>query len=394
MNEEELRLLEQSVEGENFGTQETNPQRLQELTPEIQNQNAVVNRARPQNRMTGVSNFLANPEVQNALLQFGRAFTGNDPNAAGTILADAGEANLQSRGNQRALEAFESGEDIATAAGRFADPDTVAGLQARRQQENQFDEQMSLEAESLGLQREELESNVTYRTAKLALDEELAEATIANNAAMRENEEKLNDGRIAFWEAQAAALGQKGEGAGENFALRTQEFLATLEEQEQLIANEITNIADAFRDIDVDISQSQLRQLQSGDISVADIDFSDADLSYIPGLAESPWTPRLEDVVGPLQKELRRNVSRAQAVRGEKMTLLNIQARRLGGQGRITEDGSGSPEGGGEGGADAPGSSAENPIQINTVQGLEDVPIGTHVNYLGTQGVWNGETIR
>lgn len=357
----------------------------QELTPEIRQASPVVNTARPQNRMSGVTNFLANPEVQNALLQFGRAFSRDQPGEAGTILANAGEQVIGSNADQAALRAFESGGDIAAAAGRFANPDLVTQLQDRRQQQEQFEERLTLESRGLDLQETSIENDSIINTARLTLDEGLATARIQNMESQSRVAEQTADARQTWWEAQADALGQGGR--TESLALRRNEFLGLLDEQQSLIDDEVDQIVHALEDIDISLTDTELRQLRSGDVSIDDLDLSSADISGIPFYRNAE---EAEAQAGALTRELKDTLRRQRSIQLEKDNIINVQSRAL--------SGLEAPQAEGDEGSDLPEEAQpqgtpESPVIVNSTTRLENLPVGSYVNFLGTQGRWNGSTI-
>lgn len=223
-----------------------------EVTPEMKTKFPVVNNARKKNKLSGVSDFLANPEVQNALLQFGRAFSeaGNYTGVpgVGSNLADAGENVIRGNANQKALEAFERGEDPAQAAGRFADPELVSRLQQQQSQIEQFNEQIDIQQQSLGLEEKALKNNKAYQTAKLTQDAELAREQMQLQAEGQEIEKGMVEARKDLIRAQEALAYARANAAGrqnapdvKQLAEATTEYLDTLQQQRLNLQDQLSS---------------------------------------------------------------------------------------------------------------------------------------------------------
>lgn len=372
------------------------PEQLQELNDEIANTAPVVNRARSQGRFQGITNFLENPQVQEALLTFGRAFGGPRSETANTI-AEGFMAMQQRTGNQAALEAAESGDPIAEAAGRFADAGLVAGLQESRQvaeqtaarlglDERQFDESIRQFDESLNVEQQmmelrELGADRDYglALARLELDEESFNARVEQVKEDQRIREELNQGQIAYWEALAAR--EQGTGGRENYALRTAEFLETLQEQEQNISQQINTLQDIAAKASPSPSfiESQLpysarvqqfarnfpeRQGRAIEEAVA----ADRRVSLQPG--EGDPTQRLQRQIEDLENRLS-NIRQMQS------GLMATQASRLGAGTITNEEGQEVPA------ETQPGTSQDNPIVARNLQDVANVPEGSFVIFQG-----------
>lgn len=371
-------LDDQATLNPNFGE----PQEI-EITEEMKAQNPVVNKARSRNQISGVSDFLANPEVQNALLQFGRAFSeaGNMTGVpgVGAQLADAGEGVIRENANQRALEAFERGEDPAQAAGRFADPELVTRLQDRRQQQEQFEQEMDLRGRELNIRETQLRNDSIFQAAQLGLDKDLAEARINNLEKQTEIDQQIADARQAWWEAQAEALGQEGQ--SENFALRTNEFIEVLGSQRNLLDEEVQQARDLLADMDVRLSDAEIQQLQSGELDASELDLSDADISNWPW----PFPQDSEKARAQAQslvQQLDDALTARESLDAQMESLRNVQTARLTGDTTAQQRQQQQEEGGGA----QPQGTPDSPVQVNSMRELETMPVGSVVNFLGTVG--------
>lgn len=254
MDEEQLLALQEAVlQGGNvdaltLGSVEGANQRLIELTPEIAAQRSVVNTAREQGRPQGVTNFLANPEVQAALAAFGRAFAA-PRGEAGAILAGFAENRLAQRGNTAALQAAESGQPIAEAGGQFADPGLVAGLQQEsrlaeasraelglsreqfQEAQRQFNTEVGFRERITRLQETGQSQDIALRTAAQALDRESFESRADLLERQFQLETRVQEKQIEYTNFLISQEGKNNE----NLALRTTEFLEILDQQEQLL---------------------------------------------------------------------------------------------------------------------------------------------------------------
>ena len=254
MDEEQLLALQEAVlQGGNvdaltLGSVEGANQRLIELTPEIAAQRSVVNTAREQGRPQGVTNFLANPEVQATLAAFGRAFAA-PRGEAGAILAEFTENRLAQRGNTAALQAAESGQPIAEAGGQFADPGLVAGLQQEsrlaeasraelglsreqfQEAQRQFNTEVGFRERITRLQETGQSQDIALRTAAQALDKESFESRADLLERQFQLETRVQEKQIEYTNFLISQEGKNNE----NLALRTTEFLEILDQQEQLL---------------------------------------------------------------------------------------------------------------------------------------------------------------
>lgn len=379
-----LSLTEAIVEPETL----TNPeQRLQELTPEIAASAPVVNSARPQGRMQGVTNFLANPEVQMAMAAFAKAFTKNDPNAAGTILANAAEGTVRERSNQRALEAAEGGQKIAEVAGRFASPELVAQLQQNRelvqlqQQRNNLSEQeLQQQAEQFEVQTGFEERLTRLREIGQAQDFGLSVAaaqfdiaSFNRRADLLEREANINE-RVAEKNMEYTDF-LMGQGAqnNENFALRTNEYLEVLGEQEAILKEDLNQINDMIEDLDaLWINRDDVGFFRSDAVSSG---IREVEASGLP----TPDPRTRNNTRDALQQLYRRKQEKLASHKAMIESLQAAQTARLGG----------TPVSGSEGGItdeQAQAIDAQNrptPQRIATASAARQYPVGTVLQFNG-----------
>lgn len=343
-----------------------------EITSEMKRNNPIVNKARNRNPISGVTDFLQNPEIQNALVAIGQSIS-NAGNYSGQpnpvdILGDTAREGITGQANQRALQAFEQGEDISAAAGRFADPELVANLQARRQQAEQFDEEMELEGKRLGLDEEMMRRNSIFKAAQFAQDKKLATAELENMRKQTEIDQQMADARQAYWEA----IANREQGAdNENLALRTNEYLQVLNEQDQVLDDTIGNTLTALENMEVNISEQQLRQLKNGIIDINDINIEDADVSNWP----YPFDRRgdeAQSLARNLLSELGTQIKAQQTAKAQINALKSAQTERLTGKGEEEIEQ--------ERQEMLPGSRT-NPLPVSTVQEMKNKQPGTFVKY-------------
>jgi hypothetical protein len=168
--------------------------------------------------------------------------------------------------------------------------------------------------------------------AKLTQDKELAKRRLENMEKQSQIDQQMADARQDWWEAQAEVLGEGG--SQENFALRTNEFLDVLNQQETAYNSEVRDIQDALSQLDVDVKQSDLNKLAAGELSPEDFDVSEADQGW--------WDVRgreAEAQATALVSQLQDAVQNRESTRSQIENLQNVQAARLGGQARQTEGG-------------------------------------------------------
>lgn len=384
MNEELqelLRLMEQAPGGVptrgDIPTPTLSPETEQELTPELREKRVVLNRARGNGRITNATQFLANPEVQNALITFGQAFS-NAGNYTGQpnpidVIGNAGRQQLQSNANRAAFQAFEEGRPITESTNRFADPNVISSLLQMRQQEEQFGAQLTEEQRQFNqeidlagraqdLDRDIFRNDVILRRA--AQNQDAEEFNKQYEIVKREQElaEEVGQARVGLMEAQAdwfmrRESGTGGAGSRESLLLRTNEFLQLLGEQEQLLTQKIDQYDSQIEDIEENLEAGFLQT--TGDI------FAQGFNPFTPvpeGGYQAGATRR--NMQAELQKENSQlkqlKDQRAEAVealndtRQQQKTLRQVQSGRLGagdeGEGtteaerRAAEEGTGEPQ--------------------------------------------------
>jgi len=338
----------------------------QELNDNIKENAVVVNKARNQNKMTGMAQLLQQPAIQNALLEMGKAFVGGKEGTAATSLAQGGQALIRQTANQRAQKAFEEGEDIAQAAGQFADPKLVSRLQQQQQQKEQFDQRMEIKEQGLDIERTRLLNDSVYRFAKQQMDGDMAEARIQNMEKQAKIDQQVADARQAYWES----IANQEEGNAKNLALRTNKFIEVLDKRKSTYDQEVRDIKNMLSDLDVDLDRSTIQSLKSGDITVDQVDISSADDSNLP-LYSGQGQQKAQALVGQLDTVLRQK-SRTESTLNN---LESVQSARLG-----AGSGQPSPDTGGGGDND----------QQNTPVGTQDAPVKLSYDAAVTkpQGSW------
>jgi len=376
MNEEELLALQEAALSP---IAIANPQqRLQELTPEIASQRAVVNQARPQGRLQGVTNFLSNPEVQSALVAFGQAFTSPDPAAT---LGGFTQNLLAQRGNQAALEAAESGQPIAASAGQFADPNLVAGLQQGREQREQFNREIGLAEASQQLQRTRLENDIVFQQAQLKNDTALATARIENLKASEAVEERLSIARSNLFNAQAQALLSDNPRNNENLSLRTNEFFEILNEQQGIVQGEIDLLEDLLAEAESEAGSILARGAASVASSVSPV--AGAQLAGREAVRVSQ-----DPTVSRLRVELANSREQLADIAEQRALLREVQTARLTGGGGERGTGTQTAQGTGssqqtQASQPQPQGTPEAPVQVSTAQQLDALPAGSVASFLG-----------
>lgn len=359
-----------SLTGEFMAQREgTNPQVTQtgerELTEEELQNNPVINNARRggQNRISGVSDFLANPEVQNALINFGQAFA-NQGNFTGqdnpiNQIGEAGRGVIQRNANQRAMEAFERGQDPAQAAGQFADPELVTQLQQQQQQQEQFNREMEAQERSLDIKETQLKQDWALNAAKLIGNQEIAQQELQLkkqeneiNESLQEQREKLLEAQTKLMEARAGAEGQQDI---EDLAQVTSEYLDLLDQQQENLRARLENVeaideemndlltgGGALRStfgVNLNTNEAAVkRQARELGIPVKTDDQGNLDMQAI------------QEQVDNQKDQIQQQINQAET---QKQTLRVAQSQRL--------SGGGVPTGGGGGDTSAVGSSKENP---------------------------------
>jgi len=345
------------------------------ITDAMKKAKPVVNKARSGNKLSGVSDFLGNPAVQMALINFGQAFA-NAGNYSGqdnpiNQIGNAGKQFIISNANNKALKAFEQGKPIAQAAGQFADPNLVANLEQRRQQHEQFNKEYKLEIKKFGLQEDKVKNDATYQTAVLANDKKLASAKIHDMKFMEDANKDLTKARAEYLRAQANKLNNVGSQNTYDAKYRN-DYLTALDTQDRTIQDSIDTVVSGLENnLDVTISDKQLQQLENGVITTADIDLSSADASSLPFYSGDNPQKQAQKMLGSLQSLVRQK----QENRAQANLIQEAQTQALSGASKsdVNKERQSNLYGG-----------QDNPIPVTGQDEIRQQPAGTYVDYYGT----------
>lgn len=409
MNEELLELMNALESGDTVGTaavptQGVGSQPEQELTPDIKQKVPVVNRARKQNRMTGITNFLENPEVQNALISFGQAFS-NAGNYSGQpnpidVIGDIGRQLIQGNAEQRALEAYEAGEPIAESAGRFARPELIADLQARSeerkaraarlgmderelaQRQQEFEQQIDLQQKQLELQDFDVRNNAFLQKAKLDADVDQWNQRYEILKQEADSTQRYQNARAELAEAQTAAL----EEGGDTSALVDQgnRFMETLTEQQNVLQSKRSTLINDLNNLDGDIKFLGFNP-ETGEPGF-EVNRRGFNMFVTPKeMQESVINdPNVKQAV-ELAKELRNTNQQLSAVESDAAFVRALQRARLGG-GEAPADGGNNGEGEGNETTLEPEGTVENPVPVTSKEEALAKPPGSIVTIMGQVG--------
>ena len=360
------------------------------ITDAMKKAKPVVNKARSGNKLSGVSDFLGNPAVQMALINFGQAFA-NAGNYSGqdnpiNQIGNAGKKFITSNANNKALKAFEQGKPIAQSAGQFADPNLVANLEQRRQQHEEFKQKLDLQAQQLGLNTKQYEADAGYKFATLNLNEKQANARIEHLKNADEVAKKKNDAYIKWLEAKAKHLGEGGN--SENLALRRNEYLQILDQQKaaaQQNVNDLQNVVNKINESGQGAISSIYSKAFSNAMGVSAVDIA----------SKTGHTVSLENAKYQLdqaQKELNR-------VNQEYDSVRKTQSAELGNGGdqnkNTQQSASKQQSTGGQqnnGGQTSQGTK-EQPIEVTSSDQLQNISPDSYVNYFGTVYIWDGSKL-
>lgn len=366
-----------------------------ELTDDIRRAKPVVNTARNGSRVRNATSFLSNPEVQNALISFGQAFS-NAGNFTGQpnpidVIGEAGRARIRSNADLEALRAFEEGRPIAGSTNRFANPELIAGLQARRQQgelaqqeltaeQQQFRESINLQERQTKLQEDKFRVDTVLQRAAQRQDAEQFNARFELLEREQTVSEQLADAREQYWDRLGrAALLREEDGGGnvQDLLLRTEKFLGLLGEQEQLQEQLLTQTDQEIDRLEEELMQRAENRPTFGQVT------DEMSLFGSPLGASTIERLTRENVQGAeelqsLQRQREDIVSQINDIRNQKKLARQVQAANLG---------LGSAEG--EGGTDATGEqqtgeqtretgSRENPLDV-TITEMGNLPDGSIV---------------
>ena len=214
------------------------------LTPDMKKNLVVVNDARPSQK-GGISELLSRPEVQYALMEFGRAVSGGYKNTPGTILANAGENLLQSQANQRAYQAYQNGGDVAKAGGTFASPQVLSQLSTMSERKNEFNKQYQLQLAQSNLNKQKVNNDFALQSFAAMNNANLTNERIKTLQQQESLAPQLQTARIDYMKASGAA---SETGANASFISAGDNYLKLVQSQIPLDQANINQIKQAEPD--------------------------------------------------------------------------------------------------------------------------------------------------